>query len=192
MVNKSSIIFAYDGNVLYICIDEFIQLLHTNTLTHESSTTHHTNQVKQQNRDQYSGNNDRILCVHCYHCYNIHGHNIWHASKLIETGALPVLWNWSTITDEIDRLTKTNDMETSIIRLEKHNTELAPVWGGTAVTSHYDLTTECHGVINHYNVSAEVRGLDNGEPFMDMTKCEATTNNEATLINEAIQDLLGW
>lgn len=83
-------------------------------------------------------------------------------------------------------------MATKIIKLEHNSTETTSTYGGTVTTAKYDLRTECDGIQNSYELKAEIRGIASGDPHMHLLEYKALTNNENTLTQEAICDLLDW
>jgi len=83
-------------------------------------------------------------------------------------------------------------MKTTILNLVKLNTELKSCYGGQKILITYELTTMCEHTKNIYIVVAEVRGLDVAEPYLDVYSIEAETNNENTLVDDAIIDLLDF
>lgn len=83
-------------------------------------------------------------------------------------------------------------METKIIKLEHIQTKTQPTYGGTTTTVEYHLTTTCENLKNEYEIKAEVRGIPTADLYLNMIACKPLTNNENTLTQEAIEDLLGW
>lgn len=83
-------------------------------------------------------------------------------------------------------------MEPKIVKLELNNVHTTPIYGGTSTTVTYDITTDTNGILNHYEIEAEIRGIASGQPFMQMMECTPTTNNEETLTQDAIESLLDW
>lgn len=81
---------------------------------------------------------------------------------------------------------------TKIISLEYQEKIERPVYGGSKIIITYLLTTECYGVVNKYEVDAELRGIDNASPYLSMHTYRPLNNNEATLTEDAITDLLEW
>jgi hypothetical protein len=83
-------------------------------------------------------------------------------------------------------------MKTKILKLEYQKTTTSPTYGGTKTTVDYTLTTICEGIKNEYEIKAEIRGIATAEPFLNLIDCTPLTNNENTLTQEAIEDLLNW
>lgn len=83
-------------------------------------------------------------------------------------------------------------MEAEIVKLEFQGKALERVYGGTRVDCIYRLTTKTEGLTNNYNLVAEVKGIEVGEPYMYLRECSAKNNNEHTLDFEAVRDLLNW
>lgn len=81
---------------------------------------------------------------------------------------------------------------TKIYTLEYQEQIMKPVYGGSKIIITYLLTTICYGVKNCYEVDAEVRGIHDASPYLAMYECRPLNNNEATLTEEAITDLLEW
>jgi hypothetical protein len=69
---------------------------------------------------------------------------------------------------------------------------LHPVYGGNIFLVTYLLKTKQEGIRNAYHVTAQVRGIENADPYMDVYEIEALTDNMHTLGYDAIKDLLGW
>ncbi len=83
-------------------------------------------------------------------------------------------------------------MKTTIVKLEYNRTKTTPTYGGTTTTVEYTLYTECGLLTNEYEITAEVRGLATADLYLNLIECKPLTNNENTLVTEAIEDLLGW
>lgn len=81
---------------------------------------------------------------------------------------------------------------TKIIKFEYQEQIMRPSYGGSKIIISYFLVTECYGVVNNYEVDAEVRGIHDASPYLSMYECRPLHNNEATLTEEAITDLLEW
>lgn len=79
-----------------------------------------------------------------------------------------------------------------ILKLEHVQTKLVPCYGGQRIESQYTLTTTQNNILNVYTVDAEVRGLNTADPYMNVLSVENLTNNEETLTQEGIEDLLSW
>jgi hypothetical protein len=82
--------------------------------------------------------------------------------------------------------------QTTILKLELNNVKTTPCWGGTTTTAEYSLETICNNIKNNYIVVGEIRGIATNDLYFNMISCEALTNNEETLIESAIEDLLNW
>ncbi len=77
-----------------------------------------------------------------------------------------------------------------ILNLTQDKIELKPVYGGMKVVINYYLTTKTEGIENTYKVTASIRGIDKAMPEMVWEEVKAETNNEHTLIEEAIIERL--
>lgn len=83
-------------------------------------------------------------------------------------------------------------METQIVKLEHLGTKITPCYGGQNVIAEFHLTTICENIKNEYKIEGEIRGIATNDLHYNLISCEALTNNENTLIKEAIEDLLEW
>lgn len=83
-------------------------------------------------------------------------------------------------------------MKTEILKLESSNVKTVPCYGGSKTTVEYDLTTVCENIVNHYVVTAEIRGITTADLYLQFEDAQPTTNNENTLIASAIEELLNW
>lgn len=72
----------------------------------------------------------------------------------------------------------------------EHNwTRIFPKWGGTSVIAEYSMTLKKNGWLNTYTIEAEVRGLKDCSPYLEVISVEAMHNNEETLIDSAVIDI---
>lgn len=83
-------------------------------------------------------------------------------------------------------------MKTNIIKLEYIKTTTSNTYGGTKTEVEYILKTECGGMINRYEITAEVKGFGTADLYLIMVECKPLDNNENTLVTEAIEYLLNW
>jgi hypothetical protein len=83
-------------------------------------------------------------------------------------------------------------MDTQIVKLEHLGTKTSNTYGGTTTKAEYNLKTICNGVKNEYEITAEIRGIATADLHLNMIDCKPLTNNEETLIKEAIEELLNW
>jgi len=83
-------------------------------------------------------------------------------------------------------------MKTTITNLAILNVKTTPTYGGSKTVVEYELETICENIVNNYIITARVRGLENGNPYLELETCDPTTNNENTLTKEVIETLLGW
>jgi len=81
---------------------------------------------------------------------------------------------------------------TTIVKLELNKVETTPTYGGTTTTAEYSLETICNNIRNNYIVVGEIRGIATNDLYFNMVSCEAQNNNEETLIESAIEELLNW
>ena len=78
-------------------------------------------------------------------------------------------------------------MET--INLEYLDKAMRPTYGGQTINVTYVLTHTRYGIKNQYNITTEVRGLQDGSPFLEVVSVERLNNNEETLTDEGVEDL---
>ena len=75
------------------------------------------------------------------------------------------------------------------INLEYVGKTMSPTYGGQSINVIYLLTHTKYGIKNQYYVTTEVRGLQDGSPFLDVVNVERLNNNEETLTDEGVEDL---
>ena len=75
------------------------------------------------------------------------------------------------------------------IHLEYVDKTMIPTYGGQTINVTYVLTHTRYGIKNQYNVTAEVRGLQDGSPYLNVVSVERKDNNEETLIDSAVEEL---
>lgn len=80
-------------------------------------------------------------------------------------------------------------MGATITRFDHDGTERRPVYGGHKILSGYYIETVQNGIKNAYKVETEIRGLETGEPYLNVINVTAYDNNEETLTDEAITGL---
>jgi hypothetical protein len=83
-------------------------------------------------------------------------------------------------------------METKILKLELNNVETVSTYGGSKTIVEYSLITVCENIQNVYTVVGEIRGIATADLYMNFVSASSLTNNENTLIESAIEDLLNW
>ena len=81
-------------------------------------------------------------------------------------------------------------MSTKITKFVYVGTRAVPSYGDLRIEAQYSLDTITEGIINRYSVTLELRGLSTAEPFFDLRDSEPHTNNEHTLTQDAVSDLI--
>ena len=81
-------------------------------------------------------------------------------------------------------------MNAEITKFEHLGVRAVSVYGGRRIEAQYSLETLTEGIINRYTVILELRGLVTAEPFFDLYEYEPHTNNEHTLTQDAVSDLI--
>ena len=81
-------------------------------------------------------------------------------------------------------------MNAEITKLEYIEVRADRQYAGHKIRAEYSLETLTEGIINRYTVILELRGLVTAEPFFDLYEYEPHTNNEHTLTQDAVSDLI--
>lgn len=81
---------------------------------------------------------------------------------------------------------------TTITKKEYQGKEFKTVFGGMKVLVRFYIEAVNYGIVNKYEVTCEIRGIESGSPEMEVVRVVALTNNEETLVAYAIADLCGW
>lgn len=80
-------------------------------------------------------------------------------------------------------------MSAEITKFEYNGVEKVSVYGGFSLNCKYCIETKQNHRKNRYTVTAQIRGLENGEPFLKVIDSKALDNNEETLTHDAVCDL---
>lgn len=83
-------------------------------------------------------------------------------------------------------------MKTEVVKLEHISTHTKSTYGGSTTIVNYVLHTICGNLKNEYEIIAEIRGIATADLHLNIISCIPLTNNECTLIESVIEELLKW